>query len=646
MKEQANHITIINQFQETWSPSRLANIALKDFVLANENGWCASIETTLKALGITCGGSPIKFGINQYQEKYKLQKGQQKNQHYYWASKYGASSKQAFKIIKERLQQILQFASDNDLIAIDLIDFSSSIKWKVAYLYASQSIIPIFSKKALEKAAFKTGLYPNKQYSIAHLQEHLLKKKPTNIEMWVYAQKLQAPAQKKQKDAKPQKAKIKAAAVNHWIFSTNQKQYDINRLLCSEFIQQNAVNWAVTQRGEKVRKGDVVYLYRSGEESGIVAKFKVVNEVSELIPSTAFEESLWQDSGAGEQYKGNYLRLQLERHLGAEYCSLHDLRKSFDFKPMRQTNKLANEALISFLESNYFEEGKPLFSLEKASQDVFLEPKKLAEIEQVLRYKKNIILQGPPGVGKSFLSDRLAYLLIGSKNEKRIRKVQFHQSYSYEDFVEGYRPTENGHFSLQQGIFYECCQAAKREPQLPFVLIIDEINRGNLSKILGELLLLIEADKRNQSIRLTYSPQQPFVVPPNLYLIGTMNTADRSLAMVDYALRRRFAFIDIAPHFGKRFADYLQHKGRITKGLVQHIQQVMTNLNREITEEEHQLGRGFCIGHSYFCNFEGLEKGKEKEWLARIIRYEVLPLLRAYWYDDLERVKELEESLL
>ncbi len=646
MKKQAINKEAITAFQQMWSSTQMTDLSLHEFVLSNNDGWCAHVEKALQAQGIANGGSPLKFGINNYQKKYKLQKGQLKDITYYWAAKYGETSEQAFQTIKERLQQIQQAALDKDLSSLENIEFSPSIKWKVAYLYAPESILPIFSRKALEKAAFKTGLYPNKQYSIAHLQSHLISKKPTTLEMNVYAQKLQAQGQKKKKNTKPQKAKIQAAAVNHWIFSSNQKHYDINQLLGSEFIQHNAVNWAVSQRGEKVRRGDMVYLYRSGEESGIVAKFKVVNEIADAIPSTAFEESLWRDSQVQENYKGSYLRLQLEKHLEDDFCPLSDLRKSLDFKPMRHTNKLATETLVDYLENHYFEEGKPIFTLEKAAQHVFLEPAKLQELKQLLAYKKNIVLQGPPGVGKSFLSDRLAYLILGSKRPDRVRKVQFHQSYSYEDFVEGYRPTENGHFTLQQGIFYQCCQEAKRLPHLPFILIIDEINRGNLSKIFGELLLLIEADKRNQPIRLTYSPNSSFVVPPNLYLIGTMNTADRSLAMVDYALRRRFGFVDIVPHFGKHFATYLQEKGKVPASLIKDIQTTMTQLNDEIANHTNQLGTSFCIGHSYFCNFEGLEKGKEKEWYQRILRYEIIPLLREYWFDDLDRVKELEEQLM
>lgn len=185
-----------------------------------------------------------------------------------------------------------------------------------------------------------------------------------------------------------------------------------------------------------------------------------------------------------------------------------------------------------------------------------------------LRERKNIVLQGAPGVGKTFIARRLGYAFVGAKDPQRVQAIQFHQSYSYEDFVQGFRPTPKGTFELKHGFFYQFCRRAQRQEseQKPYVLIIDEINRGNLSKILGEVMMLIEPDKRGRefAIPLAYAQEadDTFFVPANLYLIGMMNTADRSLAMVDYALRRRFRFITLRPEFaGAEFQRWLGDAG-------------------------------------------------------------------------------------
>jgi 5-methylcytosine-specific restriction protein B len=277
-----------------------------------------------------------------------------------------------------------------------------------------------------------------------------------------------------------------------------------------------------------------------------------------------------------------------------------------------------------------------------------------SEVRQTLdrlQSKKNLILQGPPGVGKTFIARKIAYALMEEIDDQRIEMVQFHQSYSYEDFIRGYRPLPDraGTFGLRDGIFYEFCQRAKEDPERPYVFIIDEINRGNLSQIFGELLMLIEADKRGPEYVLPlvyHKKDEPrFYVPKNVYLIGLMNLADRSLAMVDYALRRRFAFMSLKPQFkGDLFRQWLLDRG-MSDELVGLIVDRMIALNQEISDDT-LLGENYQIGHSFFCpkgnNFEGLDRS----WYEAIVQTEIIPLLREYWFDNPKRASEIAGRVL
>ena len=279
------------------------------------------------------------------------------------------------------------------------------------------------------------------------------------------------------------------------------------------------------------------------------------------------------------------------------------------------------------------EKSYPTYTREDFLSEVYIPEAEYDKLVGVLSLKKNIILQGAPGVGKTFIAKRLAFSMMGVKDVERVMMVQFHQSYSYEDFIMGFRPSSGG-FELKRGAFYNFCKKAEIDGENDYFFIIDEINRGNLSKIFGELFMLIENDKRGLSLQLLYSDEM-FSVPKNIYIIGMMNTADRSLAMLDYALRRRFAFFEIKPGFTTDgFREYRMNLGneRLDKLIT-----CVEDLNNVIANDE-SLGEGFCIGHSYFCNL--MTETIDDQVLSGIIEYELIPLLKEYWFDESEKVRD------
>ncbi len=301
-------------------------------------------------------------------------------------------------------------------------------------------------------------------------------------------------------------------------------------------------------------------------------------------------------------------------------------RGEFDFivDLIREENPLQPEAAIdTYTKDDFLEE-------------VYMTEKRYENLVAVLRNKKNIILQGAPGVGKTFAAKRLAYSMMGEKDESRIEFVQFHQNYSYEDFMMGYKPVEDG-FELKYGIFYRFCQKAANQPDKDHFFIIDEINRGNMSKIFGELLMLIERDYRGTKATIAYNGLT-FSVPRNLYIIGMMNTADRSLAMIDYALRRRFSFFEVEPGFDSD--GFIQYQNSLNNETLNELVSRVKELNKEIALDK-SLGKGFCIGHSYFCGRDVCTE----EWLHSIVDYDILPMLSEYWFDDATKLQRWENIL-
>ena len=337
---------------------------------------------------------------------------------------------------------------------------------------------------------------------------------------------------------------------------------------------------------------------------------------------------------------------------------LEALTSPIDFAALRECPELeqmeylknARGSLFKLTKSEYdflldmIREENPIVSKTSAASytkkdflnEVYMDENRYDRLAALLGHKQNIILQGAPGVGKTFAAKRLAWSMIGEKDDSRIALIQFHQNYSYEDFVMGYKP-DGDSFDLKFGVFFRFCQKAANQPDKAFFFIIDEINRGNMSKIFGELLMLIEKDYRGTMATLAYG-DIPFFVPKNLYIIGMMNTADRSLAMIDYALRRRFSFFNMEPAFDSE--GFLQYQNSLNSKTLNALIGKIKDLNREISLDR-SLGKGFCIGHSYFCGREVCTD----EWLRAVVDFDILPILGEYWFDDADKFQRWEKVL-
>ena len=337
--------------------------------------------------------------------------------------------------------------------------------------------------------------------------------------------------------------------------------------------------------------------------------------------------------------------------------SMHNIRKirwthkgNWDYEhgklPMKTLTDITNyKEMVNNIKDLFVDEEEieekveieyPPYDVDKFFEEVYFNEDDYYTLVNLLKNKKNLIIQGAPGVGKTFIAKRLAYSIMGEKNVERVMMIQFHQSYSYEDFMMGYRPAKEG-FELKHGSFYKFCKKAEEDSENDYFFIIDEINRGNLSKIFGELFMLIEADKRgeNNKIQLLYSDEL-FFIPKNVYIIGLMNTADRSLAMLDYALRRRFSFFDLEPGFTTD--GFKSYQEDLNDERFDNLVLVMKELNEDIKNDE-SLGEGFRIGHSYLCNLKSTDN------LDFIVEYELIPLLKEYWFDEADNISYWSDKL-
>lgn len=416
----------------------------------------------------------------------------------------------------------------------------------------------------------------------------------------------------------------------YWWLNANPKIWSYSDIAVGEvqsytLYNENGNKRRIFQNFLDAKAGDMIIGYESNPVKQIVAIGRVSAEQD--------GEKLFFEKVEGLTSPIDYATLrgcpELERmeYFQNPQGSLFKLtRGEFDFilDMIREENPISKDAAIdAYTKSDFLDE-------------VYMTEKRYENLVAVLRNKKNIILQGAPGVGKTFAARRLAWSMMGEQDDSRIEFVQFHQNYSYEDFMMGYKPVEDG-FELKYGVFYRFCQKAANQPDKEFFFIIDEINRGNMSKIFGELLMLIEKDYRGTKATLAYNGLS-FSVPKNLYIIGMMNTADRSLAMIDYALRRRFSFFEMEPGFDSE--GFIHYQNGLNNETLNELISKVKDLNHEIALDK-SLGKGFCIGHSYFCGRDICTD----EWMHSIVDYDILPMLSEYWFDDPNKLLRWENIL-
>ena len=616
-----------DEFLRTWPLERVKGMAIEEYTNLNKkDSFCYWLEAITQDLGSIWGGSAFKFGIYKRKDtKRKFEKNALSDGEYAWLAKYGKTKDEAFNKGKSIIVDIIEMSKARNFKAIEPIDLGNATKWKIAHLYSDNYILNVFSKDSLTGIAKKLGLEFDKKISFYDLQDLVLKQKSTEEDYFTFAKRIWSLTANKE--------------AKYWLYSPGEQAF-----MWEEFYDEGimAIGWDELEDLENYtdRKSILEALienYGGGEDQR--------NNVS-AIDDFCYGENKINIGDIVIVKKGTKTLLGYGR-VTSDYYYDENREEFLHCREVEWFKKGEWEVDVNLPRKTLTDVTTYNSDIEGIKYDQYLlniinENTQAQEnnlITKLLKYKPQIILQGPPGTGKTREAKRIAKALLGLgendslEGNEQFKLIQFHPSYSYEDFVRGIiaeTVDEKIKYFVKDKILGSFAQEALKDKDKPYVLVIDEINRANLSAVLGELIYALEY--RGEAVQSMYAidGENNLILPPNLYIIGTMNTADRSVGHIDYAIRRRFAFVNVLPKELEK--DFHKELFRAVSELfISNYDEYISNpdieLKRALTLSNEFKSEDVWLGHSYFIT---KNTPIDIRW-----EYEIKPILLEYIKDGI-----------